>query len=79
MPVLDVPAQDDLRGCLAVPGGDPLDYLVLEDRSLAERMTENFRVFDFALADEDMAVIDGLDRGEDGRIGPNPDKFDWVP
>ena len=44
-----------------------------------ERMTENFRVFDFALADEDMAVIDGLDRGEDGRIGPNPDKFDWVP
>ena len=44
-----------------------------------ERMTENFRVFDFALADEDMAAIDALDRGEDGRIGPNPDKFDWVP
>ena len=44
-----------------------------------ERMTENIRIFDFALADEDMAVIDGLDRGEDGRIGPNPDKFDWVP
>jgi len=44
-----------------------------------ERMTENIRIFDFALADEDMAAIDALDRGEDGRIGPNPDKFDWVP
>ena len=42
-------------------------------------MTENIRIFDFALADEDMAAIDALDRGEDGRIGPNPDKFDWVP
>jgi len=44
-----------------------------------ERMTENIRIFDFALADEDMAAIDALDRGEDGRIGPNPDQFDWVP
>ena len=42
-------------------------------------MTENIRIFDFALADEDMAAIDALDRGEDGRIGPNPDQFDWVP
>ena len=44
-----------------------------------ERMTENIRIFDFALADEDMSAIDALDRGEDGRIGPNPDQFDWVP
>jgi len=54
-------------------------HIIFPKSARPERMTENFRVFDFALADEDMAVIDALDRGEDGRIGPNPDKFDWVP
>ena len=54
-------------------------HIIFPKSARPERMTENIRIFDFALADEDMAVIDGLDRGEDGRIGPNPDKFDWVP
>ena len=31
------------------------------------------------LRDEDMDAISGLDRGEDGRNGPNPDKFDYIP
>jgi 2,5-diketo-D-gluconate reductase A len=44
-----------------------------------ERMRENVAIFDFALDDEQMAAIDGLDRGEDGRTGPNPDVFDYVP
>ena len=54
-------------------------HIIFPKSARPERMTENIRIFDFALADEDMAVIDGLDRGEDGRIGPNPDQFDWVP
>jgi len=44
-----------------------------------DRMEENFALFDFSLSDEQMSAIDGLDRGEDGRTGPNPDRFDYVP
>jgi 2,5-diketo-D-gluconate reductase A len=43
------------------------------------RVRENFALFDFALTDEDMAAITGLDKGEDGRTGPNPDTFDMIP
>ncbi|GAA4123396.1 aldo/keto reductase [Nocardioides fonticola] len=44
-----------------------------------ERMEENFAIFDFELSAEEMAAISGLDRGEAGRTGPNPDTFDYVP
>ena len=44
-----------------------------------ERMKENFAIFDFALTDDEVARIAGLDRGEDGRTGPNPDTFDYIP
>jgi 2,5-diketo-D-gluconate reductase A len=44
-----------------------------------ERIEENFEIFDFELSDEDIAAIDALDKGEDGRTGPHPDKFDYVP
>jgi 2,5-diketo-D-gluconate reductase A len=44
-----------------------------------ERMRENFDIFDFELSDDDMATITALDRGEEGRGGPHPDKFDMVP
>jgi 2,5-diketo-D-gluconate reductase A len=40
-----------------------------------ERMQENLDIFDFELSDEEMASLDGLDRGERGRTGPNPDTF----
>ena len=43
-----------------------------------ERMEENFAIFDFELSDEDVATISGLDRGEDGRTGPNPNTMDWL-
>ena len=43
------------------------------------RVKENFALFDFDLTDEDMAAITGLDKGEDGRTGPNPDTFDMIP
>jgi 2,5-diketo-D-gluconate reductase A len=42
-------------------------------------MRENFDLFSFELADNEMAAITGLDRGERGRTGPNPDVFDYVP
>ena len=35
------------------------------------RIEENFRIFDFALDEPDMAAISGLDRGE--RTGPDPE------
>ena len=38
-----------------------------------ERMEENVKAFDFELSSDEMAVIDGLDRGEQGRVGPHPD------
>jgi 2,5-diketo-D-gluconate reductase A len=44
-----------------------------------ERMRENFDIFDFSLSVDEVAAISALDRGEDGRTGPNPDTFDYVP
>jgi diketogulonate reductase-like aldo/keto reductase len=44
-----------------------------------ERMTSNFDIFDFSLDSDEMDAITGLDRGETGRTGPNPDRFDFVP
>jgi 2,5-diketo-D-gluconate reductase A len=43
------------------------------------RMRENFELFDFQLTDDDLTQITSLHRGEDGRTGPNPDDFDWIP
>jgi 2,5-diketo-D-gluconate reductase A len=43
------------------------------------RIRENFELFDFELEAADIATIDGLDRGEAGRNGPNPDAFAYVP
>ncbi len=42
------------------------------------RIAENFAIFDFALTDADMAAITALHR-KDGRRGPNPDEFNWIP
>ena len=43
------------------------------------RMEENFDLFDFELESGDMEEITALDKGEDGRTGPHPDKFDYIP
>jgi 2,5-diketo-D-gluconate reductase A len=42
-----------------------------------QRIQENFDIFDFELSDADMKRISALDR--DGRTGPEPDTFDYVP
>jgi 2,5-diketo-D-gluconate reductase A len=44
-----------------------------------DRMEENFALFDFSLTEDEVARISGLDKGEDGRTGPNPNVFDYVP
>ena len=44
-----------------------------------ERMRDNFAALDIELDDRQMAALDGLDRGEDGRRGPHPDVFDMIP
>jgi 2,5-diketo-D-gluconate reductase A len=43
------------------------------------RMKENFDLFDFELGSEDVEAISALDKGEDGRTGPHPDTFAYVP
>ena len=47
--------------------------------SRPERMEENRNVFDFDLSAEEIATIDALDKGDEGRFGPNPDTFEWIP
>jgi len=53
--------------------------IVFPKTTKVERMQENFDVFDFELTDNQMATIGELDRDEDGRRGPNPDTFDYIP
>ena len=67
------PAQVTLRWHLE--RGD----IVFPKSTSPQRMRENFEVFDFSLTPEEVAAITALDRGEEGRRGPNPDTFDWIP
>jgi 2,5-diketo-D-gluconate reductase A len=41
-----------------------------------QRIEENFALFDFHLDAADMEALSALDKGEAGRTGPNPDRFD---
>jgi len=43
------------------------------------RLKENFEIFDFTLSPDEVLAISALDRGAAGRLGPNPDVFDYVP
>ncbi len=43
-----------------------------------DRMTENLGIFDFELTGDDISAINTLDRGPEGRIGPNPDTYEGV-
>jgi 2,5-diketo-D-gluconate reductase A len=44
-----------------------------------QRVKENFDLFDFELSGADVDALSDLDKGEHGRIGPNPDTFDYIP
>lgn len=60
------PAQVALRWLLQ------LGVVTIPKSVHRERVAENADVFDFALTDDEMQAIDGLDRGE--RFGPHPDR-----
>ncbi|TPG70846.1 aldo/keto reductase [Brevibacillus laterosporus] len=49
--------------------------LVIPKSVRKERIIENADLFDFELTDEDMAMLDGLNRNQ--RFGPDPDHFDY--
>jgi 2,5-diketo-D-gluconate reductase A len=53
--------------------------IVFPKSTTPSRIRENFDLFDFELAPQDVEKIDNLDRGETGRQGPNPDSFAPVP
>jgi 2,5-diketo-D-gluconate reductase A len=67
------PAQVTLRW--HIQRGD----IIFPKSSSPERMAENFALFDFELDDQAINAINALDQGEDGRTGPNPDEFDYIP
>ena len=56
-----------------------LGHIVFPKSVTPERVEQNFDIFDFELTDEDLSMIGALDRGEEGRTGPNPDTFDMIP
>ena len=65
------PAQVTLRW--HIQRGD----IVFPKSVTRSRVEENFAIFDFELADDDIQSITELDRNE--RTGPDPDTFDYVP
>lgn len=54
-------------------------HVVFPKSVTRSRIEENFALFDFELTEADMAAIDALDQGEDGRIGGHPDTMNWIP
>ncbi len=71
--VTKTPAQVVLRW--HVERGD----IVFPKSSTPQRIRENIDIFDFELSDDQIDELTGLDRGEAGRRGPDPDTFDWIP
>jgi 2,5-diketo-D-gluconate reductase A len=53
--------------------------IVFPKSTTPARITENFHLFDFQLEPGHSEAIEALDRGEDGRTGPNPDVFAYTP
>jgi diketogulonate reductase-like aldo/keto reductase len=63
------PAQVVLRWQL------DLGNVIIPKSSNPARMRENLELWGFELTDDDRAEIAALDRGADGRNGPDPDRF----
>ena len=48
-------------------------HMVIPKSEHADRIRENFAIFDFGLSDEELKAIDALDTGN--RLGPHPDEL----
>jgi 2,5-diketo-D-gluconate reductase A len=55
------------------------DHILIPKSMHHERMRQNIEILDFELSDDDVDRIDSLDKDEGGRIGPHPERFDWIP
>jgi len=81
-------ADETITGIAATRGKTPAQVIlrwhlqhgtiVIPKSARPERMAENLAVLDFDLSPEEIASIDGLDRGESGRSGPNPDTYEGI-
>lgn len=45
----------------------------------AQRIRENFEIFDFEINDEEIEALTALDKGDAGRRGPHPNTFAYLP
>ncbi|MEU1398713.1 aldo/keto reductase [Micromonospora zamorensis] len=84
--VLDDPTVLDIAGQLdRTPAQVVLRWhvqrgdIIFPKSTTPKRIEENTRIFDFELDDTAMERITGLNKGEAGRQGPNPDEFAYIP
>src|SRR3954447_1224880 len=56
-----------------------LGHIIFPKSTTPSRIEENFDICDFELTADDLTAISALDKGEEGRTGPNPDSFDYIP
>jgi 2,5-diketo-D-gluconate reductase A len=83
--VLDDPAITEIADRLGRPPAQvvlrwhiQLGHIVFPKSTTPSRIKENFQLFDFELDSGDMDKITGLDKAEQGRMGPHPDRFEPV-
>jgi methylglyoxal/glyoxal reductase len=60
---------------IAIRWGLQREVVMIPKSVRRERIIENAAVFDFELSEEEVSVINGLDRGH--RFGADPDDFDF--
>lgn len=51
---------------------EPCRFVPLPKSATPERILSNTRLYDFSLDPDDMAQLDGLDKGKEGSISWNP-------